>query len=189
MPRYLGVVGDDEEEIANALKQAVEKHDYVITTGGTGVSSGDLVPRAVGKIGRLLIRGVAMRPGRPTSLGVISGKPVFMLSGFPVAALVGLEAIVTPALARMLGVCLPRNPVVEARLTRRIANAVGYRSFFRVRVYRCGEEYCVEPLRITGSGILSTLVRGNGILVVPEHVEGHEAGEKVMVELLNPVEG
>ncbi len=187
-PSYLGVVGDREEDLYLKLRDTASRYDYIVTTGGTGVSSGDIVPRVVERLGRIIIRGIAMRPGRPTSIGVVHGKPVFMVSGFPVAALAALEAVVTPVVTGLLEARLPESPVVEARLTRRLANAVGYTSFFRVRVYECGGELCVEPLRITGSGILSTLVRGNGILVVPEHVEGYEAGEKVRVILINPLE-
>ncbi len=187
--RYLGIVPDDKSMLKRAVKEALAEHDVLITTGGTGVSSGDVVPSVIKELGSpgVIVRGVAMRPGRPTSIGVIEGKPVFMLSGFPVAALAGLDAIVIPVLHRMLGAKEDPKPAVRVKLTRRVVNAVGYRSYVRVRVFKKGGEVYAEPLRLTGSGILSTLVRGNGLLVLPENLEGYEAGELVDVVLLNPV--
>jgi len=187
-PRYLGLVPDEPEAVRKQLIRGVrEGCDILITTRGTGVSSGDVVPRVVSEIGELVVRGLAMRPGRPTSGGVIEGRPVFMLSGFSVAALVAMEVYVLPTIFKILGAEPPPKPRVRARLTRRVANVAGYRSFVRVRVSRCGDELCAEPLRLTGSGILSTLIRGNGVLVVPEDVEGYEEGEEVEVLLLGPI--
>jgi molybdopterin molybdotransferase len=79
-------------------------------------------------------------------------------------------------------------PIVRGRLTRRVAKPAGIRAYVRVKVVRTGEAIMVEPLMLTGSGLLSTLTKGNGILEVPEMLEGYEEGEMVEVELTQPLE-
>jgi len=181
-PKYMGVVKDRVDAVHAALSQALEGGcDVVVTTGGTGVSSDDVVPQVVESLGRVLVRGMAIRPGRPTSVGYANGRPVFMLSGFPVAAYIATEFLVVPAILRMLGAKPLVKHTVKARLTRRVANVAGYKTFARVRLYSCGDEVCAEPLLTTGSGVISSLVRGGGTLVIPEDVEGYEAGEIVDV--------
>ncbi|MDI9619360.1 MAG: molybdopterin molybdotransferase MoeA [Candidatus Nezhaarchaeota archaeon] len=187
---YLGRVMDDVERIAEGIEGAFRAgFDAVVTTGGTGVSGDDVTTRAVERVGTIAVRGVAIRPGRPTSIGVVEGKPVFMLSGFPVAALVALEFVVLPVIYRLFGSTPQPKPIVKAKLTRRLANVVGHRSYVRAKVFRRNGELIVEPLRLTGSGVLSTLVKGNGIIEVPEGLEGYEPGEEVNVILIGGLEG
>ncbi len=186
---YAGIVCDDKNEVKKRILELLEENDCIITTGGTGVSGRDIVPEAVNEIGSpgVIVRGVAIRPGRPTSIGVVKGKPIFMLSGLPVAALAGLESIVLPSLYSFLQSRYRHTCVVKAKLARRLANAIGFESYFRVFVYEKNGEYYAEPLRLTGSGILSTLIKGNGILIVPSNIEGYEAGDTVEIVLLNPI--
>jgi molybdopterin molybdotransferase len=111
-----------------------------------------------------------------------------MLSGFPVAALIGFQELVVTALGHMLGCRFDPPPRIMGRLTRKVASPPGIRSYVRVRVFRSGDgEVLIEPLRVTGSGILSTLTRGNGLLVIPEELEGLDEGSEVEVTLLSPV--
>ncbi|HDI02261.1 MAG TPA: molybdopterin molybdenumtransferase MoeA [Ignisphaera sp.] len=183
--KYYGIVSDDEMEIRTKVAKVLEERDAVITTGGTGVSYHDIVVKAVEGIdGRILVRGIAIRPGRPTSIAVLSGKPIFMLSGFPVAAYIGVEMIVLPYLIRKLKIRGFEKMRVKAVLTHRIYNVVGYRSFIRVRVFKCGEKICAEPIALRGSGILSSLLKSNGILIIPENIEGYEKGSEVWIEIM-----
>ncbi|MEM0090230.1 MAG: molybdopterin molybdenumtransferase MoeA, partial [Nitrososphaerota archaeon] len=124
----------------------------------------------------------------PTGFGIIDNKPVFILSGLPVAALVGFHNFIKPAVYMMLG--LPEEPkiTIRGRLTRRVANPHGVRSFVRVRVIRNGDSYYVEPFMLTGSGLISTLTKANGMLVIPEELEGYDEGEEVEVELFQPID-
>ncbi len=187
---YMGIVLDDREEIYRAVSKALELGDAVITIGGSSVGSSDNTIEAVKRLEpEYMVHGVAIRPGRPTSIAVIRGKPVIMLSGFPVAAITGFEALAKPVLLHMVGGREEPRPVIKGILTRRISTPVNTRSYVRVRVYRGrdGKIY-VDPLALTGSGILSTLVRGNGILVVPENREGYDEGDEVEVTLLRSIE-
>nr|WP_143701220.1 gephyrin-like molybdotransferase Glp [Vulcanisaeta thermophila] len=188
-PHYLGIVGDDEERIAEVVGDALRSFDAVITTGGVSVGKVDYTIRAIMRLKpEFLVHGVSIRPGRPNSVAVVNGKPVFMLSGFPVAALTGFDVLVRPIVLKMVnGEEEPRS-VIRGVLTRRVATPVNTRSFVRVRVFRGSDgRVYVEPLALTGSGVLSTLVRGNGILVVPENREGFDEGDEVEVFLIRSV--
>jgi molybdopterin molybdotransferase len=186
---YLGIVPDDEEAIYKAVADAVSRFDIVITTGGVSVGEPDHVVKAVSRLGpKVLIHGIAARPGRPNSAAVVRDKPVVMLSGFPVASIVGFDVFVKPAIHKMVGAKEEPLPTVKAILTRRVTTPINVRSYVRVRVYRQGDKLYAEPLAVTGSGILSTLTKGNGLLIVPENREGYDENDEVEVILLGPVE-
>ncbi|MFN3804014.1 MAG: gephyrin-like molybdotransferase Glp [Pyrobaculum sp.] len=187
---YMGIVPDDAEAIYGKVKEALSKCDLVVTTGGVSVGEPDYVISAISRMRpEVLIHGIAARPGRPNSAAVINGKPVVMLSGFPVAAVVGFEVFVKPVVLKMVGGREEPMPTARAVLTRRVATPINVRSYVRVYVYRRGDRLYAEPLAVTGSGVLSTLTRGNGLLVVPENREGYDEGEEVEVFLLGPLEG
>ena len=185
-PVDLGTVPDDVDRISSLIREGLSKADAVITTGGTSIGARDLVAEAVASVGEVVFNGVRMRPGKPTGAGVAWGKPIFMLSGFPVAALAGYVAFVRPTLRHMTGT--PEDPasVVRGKITRRGANVAGVRTYLRVRVLATKEGYLVEPLAITASGVLSTLTDANGLLVIPENVEGYDEGDEVEVVLIGP---
>lgn len=190
-PFDLGIVNDDVDEILRKLRSGLEKADVVLTSGGTSVGVADLVPEAVNGLGKpgVIVHGVALRPAMPTALAVVGGKPVIILSGNPVAAMVGFEIFARPLLYRMLGLKREEpRPTIEAELTRKVATTLGRKSFVRVRVFRRGKELFAEPISAKGSGIISTMTRANGFVLVPENREGLAEGEKVSVSLFDVVE-
>lgn len=187
----LGIAKDNLAEIVGKLKEGLRKADVIITTGGTSVGVADLVPEAANKVGRpgVVVHGVAMRPGMPTALAVVDGKPVLILSGNPVAAFVGFEAFGRPLICRLLGLkqTEPR-PMVKAKITRKATGALGRKTFVRVRVFEDRDDLLAEPVSSKGSGIISTMTRGNGFVVVPENREGLAEGEIVSVSLFDGIE-
>lgn len=187
-PAYLGLLPDDVEAIESALERAISTYDIVLTTGGASVGDPDATHKAVSALAEFYVRGIAARPGRPNGAAVVRGRPVVVLSGFPVAAVVGFEVFARPALLKMVGGRPDPVPTVRGVLTRRVTTPINVRTYARVRVYRAGDRTYIEPLAVTGSGVLSTLTRGNGLLIVPENREGYDEGEEVEVQLLRPVE-
>ncbi len=187
-PHNLGLAKDDLKEITSKIQEGLEQADAVITTGGTSVGYPDLVPLAVNQIGKpgIIVHGVAIRPGMPTALAILKGKPVFVLSGNPVAATVGFEVFTRPTLFRMLGINEVR-PAVEAKLTRSVAGALGRRAFLRVRVFERSDGFFAEPVRVTGSGVLTTMTKANGYVIIPENREGITEGESVRVQLFSSI--
>ncbi len=184
----LGIAKDDLKEISAKIKDGLEQADAIITTGGTSVGYPDFVPLVVNQMGKpgVIIHGVAIRPGMPTALAILKGKPVFVLSGNPVAATVGFEAFTRPTLLKLLGIREAR-PAVEAKLIQRVAGVLGRRVFLRVRVFEKHGDFFAEPVRVTGSGVITTITKANGYVIIPENREGVEEGESVRVNLFSSI--
>jgi molybdopterin molybdotransferase len=190
-PVDLGIAKDDAEEILGKIKKGFERAHIIITTGGTSVGVSDLVPEAVNRVGRpgVIVHGMAMRPAMPTALAVADGKPIVILSGNPVAAMIGFEVFARPLICRMLGLEKEeRRLTVKAKITRRVSTVLGRKTFVRVRVLQRNGEFFAEPISARGSGIISTMTKANGYVVVPENREGLEEGEAVSVYLFDNVE-
>jgi molybdopterin molybdotransferase len=190
-PMEIGIAKDDLSELTAKIKEGLNVADVVITTGGTSVGYPDLVPSAVNQLGEpgVILHGVAMRPGMPTALAILEGKPVFILSGNPVAATIGFEVFVRPLLLRLLGIEKELRPVIKAKLTRRVAAALGRRVFLRVRAFERDGSFFAEPVRVKGSGVLTTMTKANGYVIISENREGLEEGELVNVHLFSGIEG
>jgi molybdopterin molybdotransferase len=191
-PIDLGIAKDDVNEILESLKIGIEKADAIITTGGTSVGASDLVPEAINKIGKpgVIVHGIAMRPAMPTALAVVNGKPVIILAGNPVAAMIGFEVFARPLIFRLSGLKQEEHrPLIRAKTTKRISTTLGRKTFVRVSVFKRDEEFFAEPISARGSGMISTMTRANGYVIVPENREGLDNGETVSVHLFNSVEG
>lgn len=185
-PRYLGQAPDEESAIRRLL-QAGLADDVVLISGGSSVGTRDLTARLIAELGSpgILVHGVKLKPGKPTILAVADGKPVVGLPGHPVSAQVVYGLFVTPLLRQMQG--LPPEPpfraAVRARMTKNVPSAPGRTDCVRVRLIREGEEIHAEPVH-GKSGLISTLVRADGLVTIPSAREGVLAGEWVEVELL-----
>ena len=184
VPISLGIAKDREDEIEEKLNKALE-YDAVVFTGGTSVGEKDLVPKVVERYGDIIFHGVAMKPGMPSGAAVVEGKPVLMLPGSPAAALLAFYTFAIPAFYALMGVRIIFRKWSKVRgiLQARIPSEVGVRSNVRV-FWRDGEIY---PIRVSGSGILSSFVRANALLIVPEEKEGYEKGEEVEVTLIRDI--
>jgi len=186
-----GITKDNVDEIAAKIRKALETQDAVITTGGTSVGGLDLVPDAVNKLGKpgVIVHGVALRPAMPTAVAALEGKPVLILSGNPVAALIGFEVFGRPMICRMLGMSKTEpRPMLKANLSRKVASALGRKTYVRVRVTLKRGEFYAEPVSAKGSGSLSTMTQSNGFVIVPENREGVSEGEMVLVHMFGGLE-
>lgn len=188
-PLDLGISKDNVKEIKAKIRVGIERTDAIITTGGTSVGYADLVPKAVNQIGKpgVIVHGIAMRPGMPTALAILCEKPIFILSGNPVAAMIGFEVFARPILLKLLGVENEPRPIVRAKLTRRVPSALGRQVFLRVCVFEREGEFFAEPVRIKGSGVLTTMTKANGYLIIPEDREGLDENENVLVHLFDKI--
>jgi molybdenum cofactor synthesis domain-containing protein len=189
-PIDMGIAQDEFSQIQGKLKRALETSDLILVTAGTSVGPGDMVPRVIDSLGKpgMLVHGVAMRPSMPTGLGVVNGKPIVSLPGYPASAYIAFLEFVPSLVNHLLRTNSLSRPVVQARLRRRVAGVLGSRTYVRVQVAESEGNLFAEPVRTSGAGILSSLVQANGFLIVPEKVEGYEEGQKVEVELFRPVE-
>ena len=173
----IDIVSDDEGLIREAISANLHA-DLIIIIGGTSVGEKDYAPRVLSEMGELMVHGVRLQPGKPTAFGVVAGKPVVCLPGYPVAALFDLYLFVRPALQK---IARRRDalPKASARLARKIPSRPGYLSLVRVAL----KDGQAEPIMISGAGILSSVARADGFVVVPEEQEGLEAGDNVEVML------
>ncbi|HIQ32601.1 MAG TPA: molybdopterin molybdenumtransferase MoeA [Methanothermococcus okinawensis] len=178
-PKMYRSVRDEKGEIEEVLLRAVKENDVVITTGGTSVGERDYTVEVVRDIGKLIFHGVQIRPGKPFGFGVCSlgdrEVPLYILSGYPVAAVVQFELFFRSYFKRRRSVYLP--------LRRGIPSTVGRTDVVRVKLVSENRKTYVEPLRIRGSGVLSSLRDGEGYILVDENIEGYEKGDYVKVYL------
>ena len=128
-----------------------------------------------------------MRPAMPTALGVLQGKPVFVLSGYPIAAIVGFEVFVRPTILKLQGIEYEPRPMVKAKLTRRVTGVLGRRVYLRVKAFAREGKFYAEPVQTKGSGLHSSMTKANGYVAIPEDREGLEESENVVVQLFSPL--
>ncbi len=167
---------DDEDLVKDLFEKLLTEYDAIITTGGTAISKGDVVVDVADEIGDVLIHGVSLRPGKPFAFAKIKGKPVFMLSGFPVAAMVQFDVFVREALLLMQG--LPMDPLfIQKKAARKIPSTLGRTDYIRARI----EGNVVRPLKTKGSGIIRSMVESDSYIIVPENQEGIGEGEECVV--------
>jgi len=178
-----GIVVDDPDAITAALRDAAARSDLVILVAGSSAGRDDYTARVVAAAGTLAVHGVAVRPGHPVVLGTVGTTPVLGAPGFPVSAALTFDIFAAPLLAELEGAAPRQRPLATARLARKLPSAIGMDDWVRVRLGRVGGDVVATPLP-RGAGVLTSLVRADGLLVVPAGTEGHHAGERVSVELL-----
>jgi molybdopterin molybdotransferase len=185
IPVQLGIARDRKEEIKEKLTQGL-RADMLISSAGVSVGDYDFVRDVLNDLGmKVLFWKVAMKPGKPLTFGTIGGKPVFGLPGNPVSSMVSFEQFVRPSLLKMMGHRQILRPVIEAILKEEIRKESGRRHFVRAFVTFEKDHYFVTITGEQGSGILRSMVKANGLVVIPEDREVVRAGEKVKVQLLD----
>ncbi len=181
----LPIVADDYDAIKAAVAAALEDHDLVAINAGSSAGSEDFTSAIVQELGELRVHGIAIRPGHPVILGVARGKALVGIPGYPASAAMTFDRIVAPVLHRWQGLQPPERETLEATLTRKVLSPMGEDHFLRVTLGKVGERVVATPLA-GGAGVLMSLVKADGIVHIPRFSEGHQAGEKVQVELLRP---
>ncbi|MDP3061680.1 MAG: molybdopterin biosynthesis protein [Chloroflexota bacterium] len=182
LPTRWPIVPDDQQKLLEAVERAAEGHDIVIVNAGSSAGSEDFTARTVAKLGQLLVHGIAIRPGHPVILGIAKGKPAIGLPGYPVAATLTLELLVQPLIYRLLGGVPPKRPTARAVMTRKVLSPMGQEEFLRVKLGSVGGKLVATPLS-RGAGVVTSLVKADGMVRIPRFSEGILAGAVVDVEL------
>lgn len=178
---------DDENRIKTAVENALsDDTDMILILGGSSAGSEDYAKPVIESLGQVLVHGVTIMPGKPVIIGKAGGKPVFGVPGYPVSAIIVFEQFVRPVIFNMLGQTDDPRPVVAVKPTRKIASRLGTEEFLRVKLGRVGDRYVATPLP-RGAGSITTLTEADGIIRIPNHVEGLKDGEPVSAELLRPL--
>lgn len=214
LPTRLPPLADDYGAIRDRVRAVARTHDLVIINAGSSAGSEDFTVHIVAELGQVLVHGIAIRPGHPVILGVVHvpeessaaapdllgesaaqpsttrasrSVPVIGLPGYPVSAAMTCELLVKPTLARWLGQPDEERPKLQATLTRKVVSPEGDEEFLRVTVGQVGERVVATPLP-SGSGVLMSLVRADGLVRIPRGQQGFEPGTPVTVHLLRPAD-
>ncbi|HSH89553.1 MAG TPA: gephyrin-like molybdotransferase Glp [Ramlibacter sp.] len=184
----MGVVRDDPALLENAFRDAAAKADAIITSGGVSVGEADYTKAMMRKLGDVAFWRIAMRPGRPMAVGRIGKSILFGLPGNPVAVMVTFLAFVRPALLRMMGANAAQPPLLKARSDERIRKKAGRTEYQRGWVSTAPDgSLQVRTTGNQGSGVLSSMVQANGLIVL-HHSQGDVAqGDTVDVMMFEGV--
>jgi len=180
---YLGGVGDDREQLAARILEAVADHDMVCVMAGSSVGRKDFSVDVLGECGTILLHGVDVMPGHPVAAATVEGTTVFAVPGYPVSAVVVYREMIAPVLARMLGITPAEPETLGCRVVRDIPSRLGMEEFLRVCVRWDDEVPVAAPLR-RGAGSIGSMVEADGLLRIARTCEGIPAGRIVEVELL-----
>ncbi len=183
LPIVHGIVPDDEEEIERAILRGVEVADVVVTTGSTSAGPEDKVYRVVGKLGKVLVHGLAFKPGKPVMLGVVKGKPIFGLAGHPDSAYFNLERIVIPYLRMMVNAASEPRRTIKAIALSKFVGAKGRRTHVPVKLLTDGDMWYAFPTAVSDHAMVS-YSKADGYIIIPETRRAPvDVGEEVDVYL------
>lgn len=182
-PFRLPPVADDLQLIRASIEAALAEHDAVLVIAGSSAGEHDFTVEALQSLGEVLAHGIDVMPGKPAVLAFAGDKPIVGLPGYPVSAVIIALEFIKPLVARALGAPEEKPERLVAFLPRKIPSKLGLEEIVRVTLGRVGGRVVANPLG-RGAGVITTMVRADGILRIPAQVEGLNAGENVEVELL-----
>ncbi len=186
---------DDFNAICARVSESAQHCDLILLNAGSSAGSEDFSARVVESLGSLLVHGIAVRPGHPVIFGMVnrplindqqpSKIPIIGVPGYPVSAALTVDIFVEELIARWLGRRPVEQPVITAQITRKTTSPAGDDDYLRVVVGQVGEKTLAAPIA-RGAGVITSLVRADGLVVLPRGVQGVEAGETVRVQLIRP---
>jgi molybdenum cofactor synthesis domain-containing protein len=183
-PTLVRTVPDVLEKIKEAVKSGIEDgYDLILTIAGSSAGSEDFSPAVMAELGELLVHGVTVMPGKPTLLAAVQNHPVVGIPGYPVSAVVSFREFVRPLLYHLQGLQAPAPEKIEAFMGRKLPSKPGLEEHVRVILGRVRDRAVAIPLA-GGAGMMTSLVRADGILRIPPEVSGYSEGEKATIELL-----
>jgi len=178
---------DDSAKIKQVVQEAVkEKFQIILILGGSSAGSEDFAKRVILDLGQVFIHGVTIMPGKPVVIGTVNNKPVFGIPGYPVSAIIAFEQFVRPLIRSMLGQPDEPRETVPVEPTRKIASKLGVEEFLRVKLGQVGDRIVATPLP-RGAGSITSITEADGIIRIPNHIEGLKDHAMVTAELLRPL--
>ena len=185
-PINLGIIPDKKDKLETALKNAISSADAVITSGGVSVGPKDFTPQVVDSLGKpgVIISGVAVKPGKPITIAVIDGKPVFSMPGNPTSSLFMFNMFVRPILVKLAGRTEEELPTLKAVAAKKMFPARGRRTFVMVNLaYSKTGTLLVSPVPTGLSGAITTLAKADGFVEISEKQQFVDAGTEIDVYL------
>ncbi|MFE8701916.1 gephyrin-like molybdotransferase Glp [Cytobacillus sp. FJAT-54145] len=181
---YGGVVKDDQAELERRVRDMIEKVDCLVLSGGSSVGTKDYSVDVIQSLGDpgVYVHGISIKPGKPTILSNANGKPVIGLPGHPASAMIIFHLFGKAILDRLQGMELEEKQLTFARVTKNIPSAPGRTDFVRVRLFEKDQEWYAEPI-LGKSGLISTLVKSEGMIEISSENEGVYKGDLVPIRL------
>ena len=178
------IVPDVFDKIKAAVKTAAQECDIVLLNAGSSAGREDFSTSVIRELGEVLYHGIAIKPGKPAILGRTGNVPVLGVPGYPVSGIIVIEEFLKPLMEYWSGSRLSSEGNVKAVLSRPVVSGLKYEEFVRVRLGAVGDRLIASPLS-RGSGVVSSFMKADGILRVPQDTEGYEAGTEVSINLLS----
>lgn len=174
------IIVDDYDEIKRQITKSIKEHDMVIINAGSSAGREDYTVHVLEELGRVVIHGVAIKPGKPLILAIVEGKPIIGLPGYPVSAYIDYDYFVRPLIQIMLGEKKIESPIIEATISKRMISSLKHREYVRVKLGKVNRKMVAAPLA-RGAGAAMSLTRADGFCIIDQNSEGVEAGELVKV--------
>lgn len=188
-----GIVPDEFDDIREAVIQASKEHDLILLNAGSSAGSEDYSAKVIDSLGKVMVHGVAVRPGHPVIIGMVEREevrdgrkmvPIIGVPGYPVSAALTNEIFVKPVIERWLGMPAGAPARLRATITKKLTSPAGDDDYVRVVVGKVGDRICAAPLS-RGAGVITSLTQADGLVVIPRGIQGLEAGEQVDVQLFD----
>jgi len=189
-PLNLGIIPDETDKLKTVVKKALDSADIVITSGGVSVGPIDVVPKVLNMLGEpgVIISGIATKPGKPTTIALVDGKPIFSLPGHPTSSLLIFHLLVRPIILKMAGKRRETPFTLKAIAAEKMFQAKGRRTFVMVNLVRDKlGKLLAQPVPSGLSGAITTLSKAEGFVIISERRQFINAGEEVTVYLLKPI--
>lgn len=186
-PVVYPIVPDDFDRIKAMVEKASDQCDMVILNAGSSAGREDFSAQVIRQLGQVLYHGIAIKPGKPAILGCRGKTAILGVPGYPVSGIIVIEQFLKPLIEHWLKTAALPEHYAQATLTRPVVSGLKYQEFVRVRMGAVGGRLMASPLS-RGSGVVSSFMKADGILEVPQGLEGYEAGEEVTLRLLSPME-
>lgn len=185
VPNRHDIVIDDVDLLRQAVAEVKDEADMIVICSGSSAGREDYSSSIIAEFGEVLVHGIATRPGKPAILGIIDNKPAIGVPGYPISAQLIFNLFACPVICRKLGKTSPQPEYLDCIMSRKLASSGGVDEFVYVNVAQIKDHYVAYPLS-RGAGISTSLVKADGVAVIPRGIEGLPAGESCRVELRRP---
>src|SRR5690606_545638 len=186
IPNRYSPVEDDYDKIKEAILKGIEENDMLIIGAGSSAGSKDYTASVIEELGEVVVHGVAMKPGKPTILGIIDEKPVIGIPGYPVSAYLVFETFVIPLILKFIGLEEEKEVFQQAIISKKMTSSLKNRELMRGNLGYVKDKLGATPLS-SGAGVTMSLVKADGIAIIPQSLEGVDAGSPIDGRVLKPL--
>ncbi|WP_130807789.1 molybdopterin biosynthesis protein [Senegalia massiliensis] len=186
IPNRYSPVKDDYNLLKKAVLKGIEENDILLINAGSSAGSKDYTVNLIEELGQLIVHGIAMKPGKPTILGIINKKPVIGIPGYPVSSYLVFDKFVKPLIKYFFGEYEVKRDIISAKISKRIVSSFKNEELVRVTLGFVGDKLIATPLS-SNAGATMSLVKADGVAIIPRNIEGVEAGDEIEVELYKPL--